>query len=93
MPDLTSLASAVAALLKVANQTVAVAESSGGGLISAALVSIPGASAYYIGGAVAAVVIDKDRLPGDPLQASRQLPHQRKNVLPFIEGRNHKRQV
>jgi nicotinamide-nucleotide amidase len=52
MPDLTSLASSVAALLKAANQTVAVAESSAGGLISAALVSIPGASAYYIGGGV-----------------------------------------
>ena len=52
MPDLTSLASSVATLLKAVNQTVAVAESSGGGLISAALVSIPGASAYYIGGGV-----------------------------------------
>jgi len=52
MPDLTALAMSVATLLKAANQTVAVAESSGGGLISAALVSIPGASAYYIGGGV-----------------------------------------
>jgi nicotinamide-nucleotide amidase len=52
MPDLTALASTVAALLKAANQTIAVAESSGGGLISAALVSIPGASAYYLGGGV-----------------------------------------
>jgi nicotinamide-nucleotide amidase len=52
MPDLTSLASSVASVLKAFNQTVAVAESSGGGLISAALVSIPGASAYYIGGGV-----------------------------------------
>jgi nicotinamide-nucleotide amidase len=52
MPDLTSLASPIATLLKTANQTVAVAESSGGGLISAALVSIPGASAYYVGGGV-----------------------------------------
>ena len=52
MPDLTSLASSVATLLKAVNQTVAVAESSGGGLISAALVSIPGASTYYIGGGV-----------------------------------------
>ena len=33
-------------------QTVAVAESSAGGLISAALVPVPGASAYYRGGAV-----------------------------------------
>jgi nicotinamide-nucleotide amidase len=52
MPDLTSLASSVATLLKAANQTVAVVESAGGGLISAALVSIPGASAYYLGGGV-----------------------------------------
>jgi nicotinamide-nucleotide amidase len=52
MPDLTPLATAVAELLKAANQTLAVAESSAGGLISATLVSIPGASAYYVGGAV-----------------------------------------
>ena len=52
MPDLTSMASSVASLLKAAGQTVAVAESSAGGLISAALVSVPGASAYYLGGGV-----------------------------------------
>ena len=52
MPDLTPLATSVAALLKAANQTLAVAESSAGGLISATLVSIPGASAYYVGGGV-----------------------------------------
>jgi PncC family amidohydrolase len=52
MPDLTPLATAVAELLKAAKQTLAVAESSAGGLISATLVSIPGASAYYIGGGV-----------------------------------------
>jgi PncC family amidohydrolase len=52
MPDLTPLATSVAELLKGAGQTLAVAESSAGGLISATLVSIPGASAYYIGGGV-----------------------------------------
>ena len=52
MPDLTPLATSVAELLKAAQQTLAVAESSAGGLISATLVSIPGASAYYIGGGV-----------------------------------------
>jgi len=52
MESLTSMASAVATLLKAAGQTVAVAESSAGGLISAALVSVPGASAYYLGGGV-----------------------------------------
>ena len=50
--DLTQLAIRVADLLRTQNQTVAVAEGSAGGLISAALLSVPGASAYYVGGAV-----------------------------------------
>jgi PncC family amidohydrolase len=50
MPDLTSLAASVAALLTESKQTIGVAESSAGGLISAALVAVPGASAYYLGG-------------------------------------------
>jgi PncC family amidohydrolase len=52
MRDLTSMASAVGTLLKERQHTVAVAESAAGGLISAALVAIPGASAYYVGGGV-----------------------------------------
>jgi len=52
MSDLTSLAAALGALLKDRGQTVAVAESAAGGLISAALVAVPGASAYYLGGSV-----------------------------------------
>ena len=43
---------AVGELLKARKQTVAVSESSAGGLINAALVQVPGASAYYLGGAV-----------------------------------------
>ena len=50
MPDLTSLGAPAGALLKERRQNIAVAESSCGGLISAALVSIPGASDYYVGG-------------------------------------------
>ncbi len=50
--DLTQLAIRVADLLRTQNQTVAVAEGSAGGLISAALLSVSGASAYYVGGAV-----------------------------------------
>ena len=49
MPDLTALAAAVGALLKAQGQTIAVAESAAGGVISAALVAVPGASAYYLG--------------------------------------------
>ncbi len=52
MPDLTVLGAALGALLKEQGQTVAVAESASGGLISAALVAVPGASAYYLGGGV-----------------------------------------
>jgi PncC family amidohydrolase len=42
----------VAALLKRRGESVAVAESSTGGLIAAALLAMPGASAYFLGGAV-----------------------------------------
>ena len=52
MPDLTSMAASVGALLKETEQSLAVSESSCGGLLSACLVAIPGASAYYRGGAV-----------------------------------------
>jgi len=47
-----ALAAELGELLKARKETVAVAESSSGGLISAALLSVPGASAYYLGGAV-----------------------------------------
>ncbi|MGQ0467703.1 MAG: CinA family protein [Sporichthyaceae bacterium] len=50
--DLMNTAAAVAALLKARGETIGVAESSTGGLISAALLSVPGASAYYAGGTV-----------------------------------------
>ena len=51
-PSLAPLAEAVALRLKTRRQTLAVAESSSGGLISAALLAVPGASAYFLGGAV-----------------------------------------
>ena len=52
MPNDLSIAGALGALLKERNQTVAVAESSAGGLISAALLAVPGASAYFLAGGV-----------------------------------------
>lgn len=52
MPDFKTMAAQVGALLKAKGQTVAVAESSAGGVISAALLAVPGASAYFKGGGV-----------------------------------------
>ena len=53
METLLPLAGKAAALLKARGGTVAVAESSAGGLVCAALLAVPGASAYFRGGVVA----------------------------------------
>ena len=52
MKDLVAIAENIAAKLIERRQTIAVAESSTGGLISAALLAVPGASAYFLGSAV-----------------------------------------
>src|SRR4029453_13051103 len=50
--ELEALAAEIGAALKARGEKIAVNESSDLGLISAALLSVPGASAYYLGGAV-----------------------------------------
>ena len=52
MKDLIPIAEQIATRLIAQRQTIAVSESSTGGLISAALLAVPGASAYFLGGAV-----------------------------------------
>ncbi len=52
MRQLIERAERIAGLLKARNETVAVAESAAGGLITAALLAVPGASAYCRGGMV-----------------------------------------
>ncbi|HEX9466760.1 MAG TPA: CinA family protein [Alphaproteobacteria bacterium] len=64
MKALIPLAEALADILKEHKQTVAVAESSAGGLISAALLAVPGASAYFLGGAVVYTRQARDALLG-----------------------------
>jgi PncC family amidohydrolase len=52
MQDILPLAERLGALLKAREETVAVSESAAGGLVSASLLAVPGASAYFLGGAV-----------------------------------------
>ena len=64
MESLTNLGAVVGALLMERKQTLAVAESSAGGVINAALVAVPGASAYYIGGCVIYTAAGREVLLG-----------------------------
>jgi PncC family amidohydrolase len=50
--ELQPMARDLGGLLKERSETVAVCESSTGGLMCAALLSVPGASAYFLGGGV-----------------------------------------
>jgi PncC family amidohydrolase len=52
MKTLLPLAEQIARQLIERRETIVVAESSTGGLIAAALLAVPGASAYFLGGAV-----------------------------------------
>jgi PncC family amidohydrolase len=79
MNDLLPIAAEAGAILKERNETVAVAESSAGGLISAALLSVPGASAYYLGGGVFYTAASRMQLLSMPreqiIRSSEQSAH------------------
>ncbi len=64
MERLAELARVVGALLKEKKHTIAVAESSAGGLINATLVAVPGASAFYLGGGVIYTVNAREGILG-----------------------------
>jgi len=69
LQDLIAKAQIVADRLKARGETIAVAESSSGGLLSAALLAIPGASAYFLGGAVVYTARARMRLLDLPREA------------------------
>jgi len=61
---LLPLAEKIAARLIARKETIAVAESSTGGLIAASLLAVPGASAYFDGGAVIYTKVSRVALLG-----------------------------
>src|SRR5579883_1137226 len=69
MQSLLPLAEKVGARLKARGENIAVAESSVGGLISAALLAVPGASAYFLGGAIVYTRQSREALLGIPASA------------------------
>jgi len=70
---LADAAQRIAALLIERGQTVAVGEGSCGGLLSAALVGVPGASNFYVAGAVLYTRAAFEHTLGDARQALRGL--------------------
>jgi nicotinamide-nucleotide amidase len=64
LESLSQLGTTAGTLLKERKHTLAIAESSGGGLINAALVAVPGASAYYLGGAIVYTLAGRAALLG-----------------------------
>jgi nicotinamide-nucleotide amidase len=82
MQSLTVLGSAVGGLLKERRETLAVAESSAGGLINAALVAVPGASVYYLGSAVIYTRVARTELLG---LASRDMGKMRSASEPYAQ--------
>ncbi|RJF75446.1 CinA family protein [Rhodopseudomonas palustris] len=84
MKDLVPLAEKVAVHLIAQKQRIAIAESSTGGLISAALLAVPGASAYFLGSAVV-YTREARRLLTDITDAEMKVEGVRSSSEPYAE--------
>ncbi len=82
MKPLVALAHAAAKVLQESKQTLAVAESSCGGTINAALVGVPGASAFYLGGVVIYTAASREALLGID---KKQMAGMRPATEPFAQ--------
>ena len=82
MESLAALGSAIGKLLTERRETIAVAESSAGGLINAALVAVPGASAFYLGGAIVYTLAGRTALLGI---TAEDMAHTRSSTEPFAQ--------
>ena len=59
-----AIAARAGELLRARGETICIAESSAGGLISATLLAVPGASSYFVGGGAVYTTLAKQRLLG-----------------------------
>jgi nicotinamide-nucleotide amidase len=80
--ELNQLAEAIAKILVDRHQTLAISESAAGGLISAAMLGVAGASAYFKGGAVVYTGDGIQRLVG---MTAEQLAQHRSSTAPRVE--------
>lgn len=71
--ELLNIGAECGRLLKERGETVATAEGSCGGLASAALLAVPGASAYYLGGSVVYTRNALDGMLTGPVERPRKL--------------------
>ncbi|HCP00349.1 MAG: damage-inducible protein [Alphaproteobacteria bacterium] len=82
MTDLIEHSTAIAEILKARGDTVAVAETSAGGLISAQLLAVGGASAYFMGGGVLYTGNARETLAGI---TNADMANMRSSSEPFAE--------
>lgn len=82
METLLPVAKRVGEKLKARGETIAIAESSGGGLISAALLAVPGASAYFLAGSVVYTMQAREHIAGI---TRAQMEGKRSSSEPYAE--------